>query len=93
MMSKNPVSNDRSKHINYSVHALREKVKDGVVRLTDCPTLDMLADVLTKNLPAPDFHKHRKVMSGKAFHTSPDLQADLTVPRPRICPPRNPSAV
>jgi hypothetical protein len=92
MMSENPVSNDRSKHIDYRVHALRERVQDGVVRLIDCPTLDMLADVLTKNLPAPDFQKHRKVMSGKAPHTSPALPEDLTIPGPRICPPRNPTA-
>jgi hypothetical protein len=93
MMSENPVSNDRSKHIDYRVHALRERVKDGVVRLIDCPTLDMLADVLTKNLPAPDFERHRTVMSGMAPHTSPDLPVDLTVPGPRVCPPRNTTAL
>ena len=87
-MSENPVSNDRSKHIDYRVHALRERVKDGIVRLIDCASTDMLADVLTKNLPAPDFMRHRTVMSGKAPHTSPDLPADLTVPGPRITPPR-----
>ena len=92
-MSENPVSNDRSKHIDYRVHALRERVKDGIVRLIDCPTLDMLVDVLTKNLPAPDFQKHRKVMSGRASHTSPDLPEDLTVPGPRICPPRQPTVL
>ena len=88
MMSENPVSNDRSKHIDYRVHALRERVKDGIVWCVDCSTLDMLADVLTKNLPAPDFLHHKNVMSGLAHHTSPDLPADLTVPGPRVCPPR-----
>jgi hypothetical protein len=87
-MSENPVSNDRSKHIDYRVHALRERVKEGIVRLVDCPSTDMLADVLTKNLPAPDFARHRKVMSGMAPHTSPDLPQDLTVPGPRTTPPR-----
>ena len=28
MMSENPVSNDRSKHIDYRIHALRERVQD-----------------------------------------------------------------
>ena len=88
MMSENPVSNDRSKHIDYRVHALRERVKDGIVRLIDCATEDMLADVFTKNLPAPTFIRHRTVMSGKATHTSPDLPADLNVPGSRTTPPK-----
>jgi hypothetical protein len=88
MMSENPVANDRSKHIDYRVHALRERVKEGIVRLIDCASADMLADVLTKNLPAPDFTRHRSVMSGLTPHTSPDLPKDLTVPGPRITPPR-----
>jgi hypothetical protein len=88
MMSENPVSNDRSKHIDYRVHALRERVKEGVVRLIDCPTTDMLADIFTKNLPAPAFQRHAIVMSGLAHHTSPDLPSDLTVAGPRTTPPR-----
>jgi hypothetical protein len=88
MMSENPVANDRSKHIDYRIHALRERVKEGIVRLVDCSSYDMLADVLTKNLPAPDFARHRQVMAGKEKHTSPDLPTDLTVPGPRTTPPR-----
>ena len=80
MMSENPVSNDRSKHIDYHIHALCERVKDGVVRLIDCASADMLADIFTKNLPAPAFSKHRDVMSSQNPHTSPDLPEDLTVP-------------
>ena len=89
MMSENPVANERSKHIDYRVHALRDRVKDGVVRLIDCPTVDMLADVLTKNLPAPDFSRHANVMSGLDVHTSPDLPEDLTVPGPQTTPARD----
>jgi hypothetical protein len=69
--------------------ALRERVKDGIVRLIDCASHDMLADVLTKSLPAPDFARHRNVMSGKTRHTSPDLPEDLTVPGSRTTPPRD----
>jgi hypothetical protein len=88
MMSENAVSNDRSKHIDYRVHALRERVRDGVVRLIDCASDDMLADIFTKNLPAPAFIRHRTVMSGMAPHTSPTLPSDLTVPGARTTPPR-----
>ena len=88
-MSENPVANDRSKHIDYRVHTLRERVKDGIFRLIDCSTTDMLADIFTKNLPAQDFARHRTVMSGLAPHTSPDLPEDLTVPGQRTTPPRD----
>jgi len=88
MMSENPVSNDRSKHIDYRVHALRERVSNGIVRLIDCASEHMLADIFTKNLPGPAFRRHRDVMSGLKPHTSPDLPADLTVPGPRLTPAR-----
>ena len=88
MMSKNAVSNDLSKHIDYRVHALRERVAGGIVRLVNCPSADMLADVLTKNLPAPDFARHRDVMAGLESHTSLELPDDLTIPGPRTTPRR-----
>ena len=83
-MSENPISNDRSKHIDYRVFALRERVADGIVRLVDCSTYDMLADPLTKNLPAPAFLRHRDVALGQTLHTAPLLPADLTVGGPQI---------
>ena len=86
MMSENPVSNDRSKHINYRVHAIRERVAGGIVRLIDCASVDMLADVLTKNLPAPDFARHRQVMAGLDQHTAPELPANLNIAGPRVTP-------
>ena len=80
MMSENPVANDRSKHINYCIHTLSKRVQSWDVHLVDCESANMLADVFTKNLPAPDFIRHRTVMSGLAQHTSPELPLDLTVP-------------
>ena len=93
MMSENPVANDRSKHIDYCVHALRERVQEGIVRLLDCPSADVLADALTKNLPRPDFRRHAKVMSGTERHTSPSLPKDLTIPGPRVCVKRHPTTL
>ena len=48
----------------------------------------MLADVLTKNLRAPDFARHRDVMAGLEAHTSPELPEDLTIPGPETTPKR-----
>ena len=62
MMSENPITNDRSKHIDYRVHTLWERVKAGIVRLLNSGTTHMAADPLTKNLPAKPFERHRAVM-------------------------------
>lgn len=64
----------RSRHIDYRVMSLRERVADGVVKVFDCPTHDMLADPLTKNLPHPSFVRHRQVMLGQDPATSPFIQ-------------------
>jgi hypothetical protein len=88
MMSENPVCNDRTKHIDYRVFSLRERVAAGIVRLIDCPTKDMAADPFTKNLPAPDFVRHRDVQLGTKRHSAPALPADLTKAGPRTSPPR-----
>ena len=78
MMSENPVHRERSKHIDYRVHSLRERVADGVVRLLDCPTVDMVADMGTKSLPAPAHARHRDTAMGLLRHTSPKVPADLS---------------
>ena len=85
-MSENPISNDRSKHIDYRVHALRERVKAGIVRLVDCETTNMVADPMTKNLAAPVFERHRAVMLGTARHTAPQIPSDLTIGGLRVFP-------
>jgi hypothetical protein len=51
------------------------------VRVIDCPTRDMLADSLTKQLPGPDHARHTRVQLGVDQHTSP--------PPPAFFPPRN----
>ena len=55
-MSENPVHCEQSKNIDHRVHSLRERVAAGEVVLVDCSTHDMVANSLTKNLPAEAFH-------------------------------------
>ncbi len=64
-MSENPVHHERSKHIDFRVHALRERVAAGEVVLVDCASKDMVADSLTKNLPAKLYIKHRDTQLGR----------------------------
>ena len=85
MMSENPVHRERSKFVDFRMHRLKEHVADGVVRVIDCPTRDMLADTLTKQLPGPDHSRHTRVQLGLDSHTSPSPPAsfaprNITVP-------------
>ena len=55
--SQDPVSRERTRHIDIRRHDLRGRVADGTVRLVPCATGDMVADIFTKSLPAPAHHK------------------------------------
>lgn len=48
-LSKNPVHHDRSKHIDTKYHYIRECVDGGRIILEQIPTVDQLADILTKS--------------------------------------------
>jgi hypothetical protein len=65
ILSENPVHSERSKHIDFRVHALRDRVRAGDVILIDCASRDMVADSFTKNLPADAFLRHRNSQLGR----------------------------
>ncbi len=66
--TKNSLVNARSKHIDIKYHFNREKMENGEVDLKYFPTTEMIADVLTKPLPA---QQHReltmRMMGGHAW--------------------------
>ena len=59
-MAKNPVGHKRTKHIDIKHHFIREAVQAGTITLEYCQTKQMLADILTKPLPKPQFEELRK---------------------------------
>jgi hypothetical protein len=61
-LAHNPVHHARTKHIDVRLHYIRDKVADGTIKLTYCPTYDMIADILTKPLPKPQFLRLREMM-------------------------------
>ena len=50
-LAKNPVHQQRSKHIDVRYNILRDVVSDGVVKLCYVPSNENAADVLTKPMP------------------------------------------
>jgi kynurenine formamidase len=49
-LSKNSMTNGRSKHMDVRYHLCREKLEIGDIEVQYCATENMLADVLTKPL-------------------------------------------
>ena len=63
-MAENP-SDQGARHIDTREHFVNQLVKDCIVKLVQCRTNKMVADALTKNLPAPAFEQHRANMLGE----------------------------
>ncbi|CDR39882.1 hypothetical protein NBRC10512_000405 [Rhodotorula toruloides] len=58
-LSKDPQFHNRTRHLRLTEHFVREQVQDGSVRVEYIPTARMIADAMTKSLPAPIFERHR----------------------------------
>ena len=61
-ISRNPKHHDRTKHIDVCHHFVRERVASSEIAVVYCPTGDMIADVMTKELGAVKFNKFRDGM-------------------------------
>ena len=58
-LAENPVSHDRSKHIDVRHHYVRKVLENGEVKIVYTPTAEMAADVLTTGLAK---QKHTKCL-------------------------------
>ena len=67
-MSLNPANRKASRHIDTSKYFIGQLVEDKIIVLEQCATDRMVADALTKRLPAPAFEKHKAEMLGKTFY-------------------------
>ena len=64
-MAENPVNRKASRHIDTRRYWIGEAVAAKVIKLLPCTTQRMVADALTKSLPAVTFHQHRYTMLGE----------------------------
>ena len=58
-------NSSRGKHIEVQYHYIRDIVQKGEIKITYVPTCDMIADPLTKGIPAENFIKHVGLMGLK----------------------------
>ena len=65
-LASNAMTTSKTKHIDIRYHYSRDLAKLGSISIVWCPTVDMLADILTKfSLPSPIHLKHaRRMLSG-----------------------------
>jgi KUP system potassium uptake protein len=63
-LSKNPVSHQRSKHIDVKYHFIRTEVKNGRVRLMYVPSQENVADIFTKPVGKIKFKVFAEILFG-----------------------------
>ena len=61
-LSRNPKHHNRTKHIDISYHFIREKVASNEIVVEYCPSVEMLADIMTKGLPKATFERLRNAL-------------------------------
>jgi hypothetical protein len=64
-MTENPSERKGARHIDARGPFVDQLVKGRIVKVVQCRTNKMVADVLTKNLPAPAFEQHRATKLGE----------------------------
>jgi transposase InsO family protein len=59
LLAENEQLSEKTKHIRYSHHFIKECIKDGVLELKQVPTQDNVADMMTKPLNRQLLERHR----------------------------------
>ena len=62
-ISRNPRFHNRTKHIDVTFHFVRERIASNEIRVVYCPSIDMLADIMTKGLTKSRLEKLRKSLN------------------------------
>ena len=76
-IATNPIHHQRVKHMDVKAHFLRDHLSKGDIELVYCPTEDMIADALTKALPAA---QQAKLASLMGLRSESDLKGNSYIP-------------
>lgn len=79
-LSKNPVMNSRSKHIELKYHFIRDMVSQGEVKLEFCGTNEQLTDLLTKAVTREKLVYLRFKIGVQEFVSRGYVKDDTTTP-------------
>ncbi|GAA5971756.1 hypothetical protein JCM3765_005605 [Sporobolomyces pararoseus] len=75
-LSRDPQFHNRTRHLRLNEHFVREQVQQGFIDVKYIPTGQMVADVMTKSLPAPSFLLHRSSLGVRPFRARGGVAAD-----------------
>ncbi|GAA5914055.1 Ty1/Copia family ribonuclease HI [Sporobolomyces salmoneus] len=75
-LSRDPQFHYRTRHLCLNEHFVQEQVQQGFINVTYIPTSQMVADIMTKSLPAPSFSTHRLSLGVRPFRARRGVAAD-----------------
>ena len=68
-IAQNPVQNDRTKHVEIDRHFIKENIEEGIIIPLFVRSSEQVADIFTKGLPNPQFHKLSSKLGMTNIHT------------------------